>query len=86
MGSRICDGFIGHHNRRGDFPLDHETACVGLHLSVLITLHTPYTALVLQKKKGVTLREPYWMLDIAAVRSDHTFTTYVGRDCLLPGV
>lgn len=51
MGSRICDGFIGHHNRRWDFPLVHGTARVGLHLPVLIILQTPYTALVFQKKE-----------------------------------
>jgi len=80
MGSRICDGFIGHHNRYWDFPLDLETTRVCLHLPVLITLQTPYTTLVFHKKKGVTLSEPYWMLDIAAVRLDHNLTTkHVGR-------
>jgi len=68
--------------------LDIETFLLTVrpHVSVLITLQTPYTTLVFQKKKGVTLSEPYWMLDIAAIRLDHNITTDVGRDWLLPGV
>lgn len=52
---------------------------VGLLLPVLIALQTPYTTLVFQKKKGITLSEPYWMLDIAAVILDHNLTTTHGE-------
>jgi hypothetical protein len=82
IGSRICDGFIGYHNRHWDFPLDRETTRVGLRLSVLITIQTPYTTLVFQKKKGVTLSEPYWMLDIAAVRLDRNLNNTCGERLL----